>query len=48
MFLKEKLFHKKLYPIVADLVYVMVCEVGFKYQEKIIWRKAEGYIRIKD
>ncbi len=36
----------KLYPIVADLIHVMVHEVGFEYQEKIIWRKPEGYIRI--
>lgn len=36
----------KLYPIVSDLIHVMVYEVGFEYQEKIIWRKPEGYIRI--
>jgi len=36
----------KLYPVVADLIRVMVYEVGFEYQEKIIWRKPEGYIRI--
>jgi site-specific DNA-methyltransferase (adenine-specific)/site-specific DNA-methyltransferase (cytosine-N4-specific) len=36
----------RLYPIVADLINVMVHEVGFEYQEKIIWRKPEGYIRI--
>jgi len=36
----------KLYPIVADLIHVMVYEVGFEYQDKIIWRKPEGYIRI--
>jgi len=36
----------KLYPIVADLVRVMVYEVGFNYRDKIIWRKPEGYIRI--
>ncbi len=36
----------KLYPIVADLIKVMVYEVGFEYQDKIIWRKPEGYIRI--
>ena len=34
-----------LYPIVADLIRIMR-EVGFKYQERIIWRKPEGYIRI--
>ena len=36
----------RLYPIVADLINVMAHEVGFEYQEKIIWRKPEGYIRI--
>ncbi len=36
----------KLYPIVADLIRVMVYEVGFNYRDKIIWRKPEGYIRI--
>ena len=36
----------KLYPIVADLIRVMVYEVGFEYQEKLVWRKPEGYIRI--
>lgn len=36
----------RLYPIVADLIRVMVYEVGFDYRDKIIWRKPEGYIRI--
>jgi site-specific DNA-methyltransferase (adenine-specific)/site-specific DNA-methyltransferase (cytosine-N4-specific) len=36
----------RLYPIVANLIHVMVYEVGFEYQEKIVWRKPEGYIRI--
>ena len=36
----------KLYPIVSDLIHVMVEDVGFEYQDKIIWRKPEGYIRI--
>jgi DNA modification methylase len=36
----------RLYPIVSDLIHLMVYEVGFEYQEKIIWRKPEGYIRI--
>lgn len=36
----------KLYPIVADLIRVMVYEVGFAYRDKIVWRKPEGYIRI--
>jgi len=37
---------KRLYPIIADLIHIMVYEVGFEYQDKIIWRKPEGYIRI--
>jgi len=36
----------KLYPIVSDLIHVMVYEVGFEYQDKIVWRKPEGYIRV--
>jgi len=36
----------KLYPIVADLIRIMVYEAGFEYQDKVIWRKPEGYIRI--
>ncbi|HII60849.1 DNA-methyltransferase [Pyrococcus horikoshii] len=36
----------KLYPIVSDLIHIMVHELGFEYQDKIIWRKPEGYIRI--
>lgn len=36
----------RLYPIVADLVHLMVYGVGFEYQDKIVWRKPEGYIRI--
>ena len=36
----------RLYPIVADLIKIMVYEVGFEYRDKIIWRKPEGYIRI--
>jgi site-specific DNA-methyltransferase (adenine-specific)/site-specific DNA-methyltransferase (cytosine-N4-specific) len=35
----------KLYPIVSDLTRIMQ-DIGFEYQEKIIWRKPEGYIRI--
>lgn len=31
---------------VADLIRIMVYEVGFTYRDKIIWRKPEGYIRI--
>jgi len=36
----------RLYPIVSDLIRIMVYEVGFNYRDKIIWRKPEGYIRI--
>lgn len=35
----------ELYPIVGDLIRIMR-DIGFKYQEKIIWKKPEGYIRI--
>jgi DNA modification methylase len=35
----------KLYPVVADLIRIMM-EEGFTYRDKIIWRKPEGYIRI--
>ena len=37
---------RRLYPIVSDLIHIMVHDVGFEYQEKMIWRKPEGYIRI--
>ncbi len=36
----------KLYPICSDLVHIMVYEIGFEYQDRIIWRKPEGYVRI--
>lgn len=35
----------RLYPVTADIIKIMV-DSGFKYREKIIWRKPEGYIRI--
>jgi len=35
----------RLYPVTADIIKIMV-DMGFKYREKIIWRKPEGYIRI--
>jgi DNA modification methylase len=34
-----------LYPICSDIIRIMV-EEGFRYRDKIIWRKPEGYIRI--
>jgi len=37
--------HGELYPIVANLIKIMQ-SLGFKYQERIIWKKPEGYIRI--
>ena len=33
------------YPIVADITKIFI-DKGFKYRDKIIWRKPEGYIRI--
>jgi len=33
------------YPIVADLTKIMV-EQGFRYRDRIVWKKPEGYIRI--
>jgi site-specific DNA-methyltransferase (adenine-specific)/site-specific DNA-methyltransferase (cytosine-N4-specific) len=35
----------ELYPIVADLIKIMQ-SIGFKYQERIIWKKQEVYIKI--
>lgn len=35
----------RLYPITADLTKIMI-ENGFRYREKIIWKKPLGYIRI--
>jgi len=33
------------YPIVADITKIMT-DAGFRYRDKIVWRKPEGYIRI--
>ncbi|MCP8320393.1 MAG: site-specific DNA-methyltransferase [archaeon] len=33
------------YPVVADITRIML-RAGFKYRDKIVWRKPEGYIRI--
>jgi len=33
------------YPIVADITKIFI-DAGFKYRDKIIWRKPEGYVRI--
>ena len=35
----------ELYSIVADIIEIMK-KIGFRYRDKIIWRKPEGYIRI--
>ncbi|MEM2833825.1 MAG: site-specific DNA-methyltransferase, partial [Candidatus Korarchaeota archaeon] len=35
----------KLYPICSDIIRIMI-ESGFKYRDRIIWKKPEGYIRI--
>ena len=33
------------YPVVADTTKIMI-DAGFRYRDKIVWRKPEGYIRI--
>jgi len=33
------------YPIVADLTKIML-DAGFRYRDRIVWKKPEGYIRI--
>ncbi len=35
----------KLYPVPADIVRIM-CEEGFIYRDRIVWKKPEGYVRI--
>jgi len=41
----DTLIDGKKYPVVADITRIFVNE-GFKYRDKIIWVKPEGYIRI--
>lgn len=41
----DTLIAKKKYPVVADLTKIFI-EEGFKYRERIVWLKPEGYIRI--
>lgn len=41
----DTLIKKKKYPVVADITKIFVSE-GFKYRERIVWVKPEGYIRI--
>jgi len=41
----DTLIKGKKYPVVADITKIFVDE-GFKYRERIVWVKPEGYIRI--
>jgi len=41
----DTLINGKKYPVVADITKILI-EEGFKYRERIIWVKPEGYIRI--
>jgi len=41
----DTLIKGKKYPVVADITKIFV-EAGFKYRERIVWVKPEGYIRI--
>lgn len=41
----DTLIEKKKYPVVADITKIFI-EEGFKYRERIVWVKPEGYIRI--
>ena len=41
----DTLIDKRKYPVVADITRIFV-EEGFKYRERIVWVKPEGYIRI--
>lgn len=41
----DTLIKGKKYPVVADVTKIFI-EEGFKYRERIVWLKPEGYIRI--
>jgi len=41
----DTLINGEKYPVVADITKIFV-EEGFKYRERIVWVKPEGYIRI--
>lgn len=41
----DMLVNGQKYPVVADITRLFI-EAGFRYRDKIIWRKPEGYIRI--
>jgi len=41
----DTLIQGKKYPVVADITKILISK-GFKYRERILWVKPEGYIRI--
>lgn len=41
----DMLVNGEKFPVVADVTKIM-CDSGFRYRDKIIWRKPEGYTRI--
>ncbi len=41
----DMLVNGEKYPVVADITKIMV-RAGFRYRDKIVWRKPEGYTRI--
>jgi len=41
----DTLINGKKYPVVADITRTLI-EEGFKYRERLVWIKPEGYIRI--
>ena len=43
----DTLIKGKKYPVVADITKIFI-EEGFKYRERIVWVKPEGYIRIAE
>lgn len=41
----DMLVNGEKYPVVADITKIML-DAGFRYRDKIVWRKPEGYTRI--
>jgi DNA modification methylase len=41
----DTLINGEKYPVVADITKIMIDE-GFRYRDRIVWKKPEGYIRI--
>jgi len=41
----DTLIRKRKYPVVADITKIFI-QQGFRYRERIVWVKPEGYIRI--